>query len=103
MGPLEGDIQEAIGTLDQRGGIFGDWSQGIGMDEETTPGKVERESRESPGQSPKNYNLGAWPRGGVNKGDGGVGKALSGASSRRDDSHRVKTEVFSLALFHYYG
>lgn len=50
------------------------------MDEADSPGEVERESREGPGQSPKTCNLGAWPMGRV---DMERLERLSGASSHR--------------------
>lgn len=55
------------------------------MDEAASPGKVERQSRESPGQSSKTCNLGARPMRGADKGDGEVGKAIWGYQTQGED------------------
>lgn len=62
-----------------RGGIITD------MDEAARPGKVERQSRESPRQSPKTCNLGAWPMRRADKGDGEVAKAIWGFQTQGED------------------
>lgn len=55
------------------------------MDEAASAGKVERQSRESPGQSSKPCYLGAWPVRGADKGDGEVGKAIWGFQTQGED------------------